>query len=331
MNRPSFPSPRHARQALKWVLRQGSGEFSAHDQRRLAAWLEADPRHRAAYAQQQAFWRTVDQAGPEVLAALPELGAAGPAATGSMTTRPARRRRWPLPALAMAAALVLLVTLAPHGWLAIRSDLRAGAQPQAFTLEDGSEVFLDADSAVALHFSQDDRGIALLRGRAWFKVAHESRPFHVSALGGNVRDIGTAFAVALDGDAVTTAVGEGRVEVAAVAGGERVQLVQGQQIRYREGSALLPPPRPVAVAEIAPWRQGEILLDAVPARQAIAEIARYRRAPVWFVAGSSATEAITATFHADTPDEAIHAVADQAGLKVHRLPGGALMLTPRRG
>lgn len=326
MSQSPLPSPRHARQALRWILRQGSGEFTERDRLKLCAWLEADRRHRLAYEQQQAFWRTVDQARPMVLAALPELAeqAAAPAA------RRPRRRRWPAPALAMAAALVLAVLLAPHGWLVARSDLRATAQPQTFVLEDGSEVALDADSAIALQFTGDRRQVRLLRGRAWFQVAHEARPFRVSALGGEVRDIGTAFAVALDADQVTTSVSEGRVAVAAIAGGREVQLGQGQQLRYRKGGPWLSSPQPVAVADVAPWRQGEILLDAVPAKEAIARIARYRQGPVWVLGGQGAGERITATFHTRTPDEAIGAVADQAGMAVRALPGGALLLTPRQ-
>lgn len=341
MKQPSPPSPRHARQALRWILREDSGDFGPRDRRRLAAWLAADPRHRAAFEQQRAFWRDVDRAAPEVLAALPELAAEGrvatpvPVSADSLARRSTRTpaRRWRRPRLALAAAAVLaVVVLAPQAWLALRSDLRAGVQPRAFALEDGSEVFLDADSAVAVRFDAGGRDLELLRGRAWFRVAHEARPFRVGALGGEIRDIGTAFSVELDGGQVTTAVNEGRVEVAAVAGGgnrQRVQLVQGQRIRYRQGEALLPAPQRIAAGEVAPWRQGEVLFDRVPARRAIERLARYRRAPVWIFGDAPAAEPITATFHTDRADEAIRAVAGQAGLKVRVLPGDLLVLTPR--
>ncbi|WCE03601.1 FecR domain-containing protein [Pseudoxanthomonas sp. JBR18] len=329
MNHTPRPSPRHARQALRWLLRQGSGEFGAHERRQLEAWLQADPRHRIAFEQEKSFLHKVDQARPVVLAALPDL--AREAHTAARPTPRLRRWRSPALALATAAALGVVFVWSPAWWLAARSDMRTGAQPQSFTLEDGSEVFLDADSAMALRFDKSARDIELLRGRAWFNVSHEPRPFRVAALDGSVHDIGTAFSVVLEDDQVITAVSEGRVEVAAVPVGPWVQLGQGQQIRYRKGELMSSTPQAIATNDVAPWRQGEIVLDTVPARQAIAQIARYRRGPVWVIGSHGTDEPITAIFHTRSPNEAIQAVANQAGLTVRKLPGGALLLTAGLG
>ncbi|KAG1434720.1 hypothetical protein G6F56_014212 [Rhizopus delemar] len=72
----SEPSPRQARQALRWVIRCSAGPLPERQQRTLQRWLQADPRHALAWRQQQAFWQGLDAAGPEVLAALPGLTAA---------------------------------------------------------------------------------------------------------------------------------------------------------------------------------------------------------------------------------------------------------------
>ena len=66
----SEPSPRQARQALRWVIRCSAGPLPERQQRTLQRWLQADPRHALAWRQQTAFWRGLDAAGPEVLAAL---------------------------------------------------------------------------------------------------------------------------------------------------------------------------------------------------------------------------------------------------------------------
>jgi len=71
----SEPSPRQARQALRWVIRCSAGPLPERQQRTLQRWLQSDPRHALAWRQQQAFWQRLDAAGPEVLAALPELTA----------------------------------------------------------------------------------------------------------------------------------------------------------------------------------------------------------------------------------------------------------------
>ena len=103
----SEPSPRQARQALRWVIRCSAGPLPERQQRTLQRWLQADPRHALAWRQQQAFWLRLDAAGPEVLAALPEL------TTDRQGLRPiAPRRRLPW-RLATAAAVVLMVAAAP--------------------------------------------------------------------------------------------------------------------------------------------------------------------------------------------------------------------------
>jgi len=202
----SEPSPRQARQALRWVIRCSAGPLPERQQRTLQRWLQADPRHALAWRQQQAFWQGLDAAGPEVLAALPELTA------DRQGLRPIAPRRLPW-LLASAAAVVLMVTAAPHALLLARSDLRSSDAPRVVQLEDGSTAVLDAGTALALEFDGQQRRLRLLRGQAWFQVAHEARPFQVEAAGGRVRDIGTAFSVSMQDTTVTTQVSEGVVDV----------------------------------------------------------------------------------------------------------------------
>ncbi|MDW7600519.1 histidine kinase, partial [Stenotrophomonas maltophilia] len=58
----------------------------------------------------------------------------------------------------------------------------------------------------------------------------------------------------------------------------------------------------------------------------IADLGRYRRAPVWVVGGQGARVRVSGLFHLQQPEAAIDAVAAQAGLRVRRLPGGALLV-----
>lgn len=314
----SEPSPRQARQALRWVIRCSAGPLPERQQHALQRWLRADPRHALAWRQQQAFWQGLDAAGPDVLAALPELTADH---AGLRPIAPRRRLPW---LLASAAAVVLMVAAAPQALLLARSDLRSGAAPRVVQLEDGSTAILDAGTALALDFDGQQRRLRLLRGQAWFQVAHEQRPFQVEAAGGQVRDIGTAFSVSMQDTTVTTQVSEGVVDVRP--GDGSVQRLQAGQARaFRDGRWL----RPVQQAEpqaMAPWRRGEVAIDDVPAAQAIADLARYRRAPVWVLGGQGARVRVSGLFHLQQPETGIDAVATQAGLRVQRLPGGAMVV-----
>lgn len=314
----SEPSPRQARQALRWVIRCSAGPLPGRQHRTLQRWLRADPQHVLAWRQQQAFWRGLDAAGPEVLAALPELTEDR---QGLRAIAPRRRLPW---LLASAAVVVLMVAAAPHALLLARSDLRSSEAPRVVQLEDGSTAVLDAGTALAVAFNGHQRQLRLLRGQAWFRVTHEARPFQVEAAGGQIRDIGTAFSVSLQDGMVTTEVSEGVVDVRPGAGNVQ-RLYAGQARSFRDGLWVQPARRADPEA-LAPWRRGEVAIDNLPAAEAIADLARYRRAPVWVLGGQAAQVRVSGLFHLQQPDTAIDAVAAQAGLRVQRLPGGAMVL-----
>jgi len=103
------------------------------------------------------------------------------------------------------------------------------------------------------------------------------------------------------------------------------RLHAGQSRVFRDGR-WLQPLRQADPDAMAPWRRGEVVIDEQPAAQAIADLARYRRAPVWVLGGQGASVRVSGLFHLQQPETAIDAVASQAGLRVQRLPGGALVL-----
>lgn len=314
----SEPSPRRARQALRWVIRCSAGPLPERQQRTLQRWLRADPQHVLAWRQQQAFWRGLDAAGPEVLAALPELTEDR---QGLRPIAPRRRLPW---LLASAAAVVLMVAAAPHALLLARSDLHSTDAPRMVQLEDGSIAVLDAGTALAIDFDGQQRHLRLLRGQVWFQVAHEARPFQVEAAGGQIRDIGTAFSVSMQDTTVLTQVSEGGVDVRP--GDGSVQRLHAGQARVFRDGRWLQPVQLEDTAAMAPWRRGEVVIDDQPAAQAIADLARYRRAPVWVLGGQGASVRVSGLFHLQQSETAINAVAAQAGLRVQRLPGGALVV-----
>lgn len=64
-----------------------------------------------------------------------------------------------------------------------------------FRLPDGSTVILDTDSLLTLSYGSTIRSLRLARGRARFTVAHEMRPFVVTAGEGTITARGTIFDV----------------------------------------------------------------------------------------------------------------------------------------
>src|SRR5262245_55790974 len=48
-------------QAAAWLVRRESPEFSEEEKRSFDAWLEANPRHQAAYVRLETAWRRMDR------------------------------------------------------------------------------------------------------------------------------------------------------------------------------------------------------------------------------------------------------------------------------
>ena len=83
---------------------------------------------------------------------------------------------------------------------------------QIHRLPDGSIVELNQGTQIALHYSGEQRRVDLLSGEAYFEVAkNPHRPFIVSARGIDVKAVGTAFNVKLEGDSLEVMVTHGRV------------------------------------------------------------------------------------------------------------------------
>jgi transmembrane sensor len=89
-----------------------------------------------------------------------------------------------------------------------------GGEARSERLADGSELWLAPATTLAVAFDGEQRHIDLTRGSARFKVAHERRPFIVSAGGGSVIARGTLFEVSLATGRVTVRLFEGAVDVA---------------------------------------------------------------------------------------------------------------------
>lgn len=291
-------------QAAAWIA-QGDARGGDQDPQ-LAAWLIADPRHRAAYVRLAHAWERTHR-----LARLrPAAGAIDPDLLAP--SRP--RTRWtrllhradtasvaagariakervspprPLRLTAMAGGVAAALFLAVWNVLPARStqSYRTGADGLSRVfLADGSVVTMNANTELRVHFTAARRNITLLSGEAHFSVTHDThRPFEVHAGNRIVVAVGTAFDVRLE---------PGRdVEVTVTEG--RVALLEDRPVRPRIGEpplqtisagqdALLTMRRvtvqrldPAEIFQRLKWERRELSFDGQTLRHAVAEFDRY--------------------------------------------------------
>ena len=257
-------------EASDWFARMRGPEADVlHDDFR--AWL-ADPRNARCYGQIEQVWSAAG-------------GAREASAFPAHLQRLPRRSSWK--SAALIAALVLAVAaiallLSAYGrspepsrpMMAYASGL---GQIRTAVLADGSRVTLDTASRVVPGFSDTERRVTLVAGRARFAVAQDPRrPFVVIAGGRAIIARGTLFDVRLDGDRVEVSLLEGKVDVETRQreGGSTpiVRLAPGDRATMLGPSA---PRIDIAALRGGDWTRGLIAADGMSLAEVVAEANRY--------------------------------------------------------
>ncbi|MBB4845924.1 transmembrane sensor [Paucibacter oligotrophus] len=253
-----------ARAAAQWLMRLHGGELSGAELQACERWRAADPEHERAWQRAQALAQRLGQLprGP-ALAALNRPRGAG---------RPGRRQAL--------GGLVALLAGAPAAWLLWPETSgeysSAIGQRRELRLPDGSQLHLNTDTAITLHFGASERRIALRRGEIRVDTAADpglQRPFLVDTAQGRLRALGTRFLVReLSGAQTLLLVEQGAVEISPSQGAVRV-LQAGQQSVFSNDGAQAPQP---AAAQAAAWTRGLLFAHEMRLDEFAAELSRHR-------------------------------------------------------
>lgn len=241
-------------QAIDWMVKLRAGTPNAALQARFNQWLSQDPTH------QQAWTLLHDRLGGafNTVRALDKRvpGQAGEARQLLLQPHSSRRD-----ALRVIAGLGLL---GGGLWVGARSpvgdsllaDLSTGrAQRQDYTLADGSQLSLNANSAVDLQFDATQRLVILRQGQLVIQVAPDvHRPLRVRTAQGEIRALGTRFLVAQEPGASRVVVLEHSIE-ARLFNGTVLNVQEGQSARlYTDRISRLPGEQ----RQRADWQSGRL-------------------------------------------------------------------------
>ena len=261
-------------QAAGWYARLNADTVSETDRDEFERWLAGDAGHRSAWQRVLDAIGVIDRAGddPAVRAMV---------AQGLANDRGPHRRHWR--ALAIAASIALVVGVAAvieaPAWRGDRPHDREFATTfggsQVVALADGSRMTLDATSRVRVSPPGDTRRVAVLGGRAFFKVAKDpAHPFIVSAGGNSVTALGTAFSVETAPSRFSVALVEGSVKVTMPAEHRSSTLHAGDMlVKDARGVHILPG----KAAADASWLHGELTFDEMPLAEVVVEMNRYSK------------------------------------------------------
>ena len=324
-------------EALDLVLKLAARPDDADLHAELEAWRARSPAHDRAYRVAAEAWLL--GGGAENVEALD----ASPSASRAHAERPRGVRRG-APASARqpgrraarlfvsAVAVVAIALLVePIVRLQIEADYLTGVgEVESVELEDGSIVGLDAESAVAVSYSPDERRVELLAGNAFFDVRREpERPFQVDAADLGVEVVGTAFAIVQGVRSTRVAVESGSVRVRLERRPEGpVMLETGDQLTIdaATGDVRL---GEVVPSEIAAWRRGLILADRMLFEDLVSALDRHHRGVIWVASTALAQSDVTGVFDLSDPITALIAAADTQNAEVTQVSPFLLVVTPR--
>lgn len=316
--------------ALDWLLRLESGPDAA-TRRDFERWLQADPQNRDAFEQVRLtadsdLLRKASTIDAGKLARLDRSKGAGPAAAMRGQARRFGARTW-LAAAAVLAVVAIGAAQFPGLLLRWQSDyVTATGDQRRISLPDGSVMTLNTASAAALDFNDGRRGVRLLAGEAFFDVVPDAaHPFIVSADLSHVRVTGTAFAVRTGSDLDTVTLQRGHVEVSRVAdAADKAALDPGEMVEVTPDA--VSPVRPVDPETALAWVGGRIVFRNAPLSAAVRDLGRYYAEPVFVLGSSIGNVRVSGNYRLADPEGAIRNLAEAAGARVSRLPGGVIIL-----
>lgn len=265
----AVPSPQIRAEAASWLARLHAQDRDHADEAAFRAWLAASPQHAAAFEAVDRMWS--DVGGLTDLRTDVRRMPQGPYQPRSVTSR-----------RALLAGVGLLAVTGSNAlfWRSASAkvyETDVGEQKHV-SLDDGSQLFLDAQTRMSVSFSETARTVDMQYGRANFRVVPDlRRPFIVQAAEHRIVATRCNFDVRCQDGKVQVVLihGEADVKTAAApnAQGERLQagerLVASNDIEKRDKPDL---------SHVLAWQTGYEMFDKEDLAQAVEEMNRYSTA-----------------------------------------------------
>lgn len=301
-------------QAVAWQVLMVSGMATDADREACRQWCAMHPDHALA-------WQRIAGFGSE----LKQL----PSAVAHATLGQERvSRRMVLRSLALTAGGGMLLAAGSAHWsagpeLPWRQGTRIATgvgERRHQRLADGSELTLNAESALDVLFSDRQRLLSLAQGDAFVQAAGpaaagDAGPLRVDTAHGSIRALGTRFMVRQRGDMSRVAVYEGVVEVATPRSPAAMRVPAGHALRFGAGGPLA---LEQAGADDMAWLDGRLVARSMRLADLLAELGHYRHG--WLRCDEAAAALkVSGVFSLNNSDQALAVLARTLPVRVRRV------------
>lgn len=314
-------------EARDWLMRLQSEDLSTEEIVGWETWIGEDVAHQVAYDAVSEAWALASMTEIRRPTALEMLR---DEYNGAVPIRVWSRRRPPVRlAWAASVAAVAVLALGALGWTAwnaagdeaARQFATGVAEHNQVMLSDGSDVRMAAMTDLQVDFDRGRRDIALKRGEALFKVAHDkSRPFVVATRQAEITAVGTAFDVHILPSETVVSVTEGVVRVVPAGGRAPVRVAAGHRLTASRAG--------VRIAEIGvdtlsstPWLEGRLEYRNQPLSDVLQDVNRYARTQLVLGDAAAGRLDFTGTVQIASVEDWAHALPGVFPLRVENAGG----------
>lgn len=298
-----LPAPLR-RQAAEWLVRLDY-QTDAETQQAFADWLALDPKHPEAIARLRGHLSPL-----ETLAAKPASAALRRAAKVRREGRTLRT----VAAVTMICATTLIGSFSLQPGIMLPDLSTASDERRSEYLADGSQIGLDASSAVDLQFDDQHRRVSLLRGQILVDVAKDpKRPFYVTTPQGTIRALGTRFLVERLEDATVVTMLESSTQVDSA--GHRQILSEGQLLRFdADGPGEIQ--QVDSLDLLKAWNAHQLLAYNQPLPHVLESLSRHRKGLMLFDRKALSALRVTVMLPTDDSDQALRLLERTLPIKV---------------
>lgn len=246
-------------EASAWLARLCSDHRDQVDEQGFRAWLAASPENAAAFEAVDRTWNILVSIGEAEKEELPHA-------------KPLLSRRILVAGVGLAAigagSLFALRTASANTF-----ETGVGEQKRV-TLDDGSQLFLDAQTRISVMFSDTERSADMPFGRVNFHVvADAKRPFVVEAAQRKIVANQCNFDVRCDASQVQVVLIHGEADVhPAAAGAPMIKLRSGERMVAVADIEKFDRPK---LAPLVAWQNGYEIFESKRLDEAVAEMNRY--------------------------------------------------------
>jgi transmembrane sensor len=303
------------RTAARWFIRMRDAEPDSPERTKFEAWLMESPIHQHEYESFAQSWDDIDS--------LPQLTAMAKAKEVDRFMNKERSAKKVKNAAATISICIIVFFMSLAGiyqyqeWqaspIAQIASLTEKAQITTSTLEDGTEVTLNANSNIEVTYYRNRRHVHLHHGEAIFKVAKDpNRPFVVETDTTIITVLGTRFAVNKLSQFVRVSVEHGQVRVESknasdakvLYKGDVVEVPNYQAIKYRNYNA----------ADYFKFASGVIVFNESDIHEIAEVLSRFRKDNI--VVKGTSQERISAVIDAKDTETFINTLPKIANLQV---------------